>query len=223
MHRKPMGFTLIELLTVIAIIAILAAILFPVYSRVKENSRKTTCISNMHQIYLAVSMYHTDTGGYPDFLLAPYRAGVSAKNVKISPLYPQYIKDISIFHCPDNDVNDMNANVTVNNLVTGTPAAYYLYDSYDITSALNADGTPAPQAFIQTYSKDWTGATGPQDAPNQLKYTNPPQDKTVITWCNYHVSTGGETLCPVLFLSGTVKNVGAKAMVQYGWQIAGHL
>ncbi|HOJ21758.1 MAG TPA: DUF1559 domain-containing protein [Armatimonadota bacterium] len=54
------GFTLIELLVVIAIIAILAAILFPVFSRARENSRKSACQSNMKQIAMAVLQYVQD-------------------------------------------------------------------------------------------------------------------------------------------------------------------
>jgi hypothetical protein len=167
-------------------------------------------MSNMHQIYVAVSMFRTDNGSYPNELLAQYQAGVAANQVNNSPLYPQYIKDISIFHCPDDVVNDMT--------VQAPGTSFYQYDSYDITQGINPDGTPAA-AFIQTYKKDWTGGSGPTDAPNQLKYNNPPPDKTVLTWCNYHVTTAGANMCPVIFLSGTAKTIGYKEMNQYGWQI----
>lgn len=56
-HR---GFTLIELLVVIGIIAVLAAILFPVLSQAREAGRKTTCLSNLRQIGSAVSLYLQD-------------------------------------------------------------------------------------------------------------------------------------------------------------------
>jgi len=58
--RRNRGFTLIELLVVIAIIAILAAILFPVFARAREAARKTTCLSNVKQLALAVLMYAQD-------------------------------------------------------------------------------------------------------------------------------------------------------------------
>jgi prepilin-type N-terminal cleavage/methylation domain-containing protein/prepilin-type processing-associated H-X9-DG protein len=57
------GFTLIELLVVIGIIAILAAILFPVLARAREAARKATCNSNLRQIGVAFAMY---VGDYDD-------------------------------------------------------------------------------------------------------------------------------------------------------------
>jgi prepilin-type N-terminal cleavage/methylation domain-containing protein/prepilin-type processing-associated H-X9-DG protein len=61
--RAAKGFTLIELLVVIAIIALLSAILFPVFARARENARRASCMSNLKQIALGLTMYQQDYDG----------------------------------------------------------------------------------------------------------------------------------------------------------------
>jgi prepilin-type processing-associated H-X9-DG protein len=106
----------VRFLVVVAIISILAAILFPVFATAREQARKTVCSSNMRQIGLGVEQYLTDYDErYPvqaqkavcDFGVTTdttctqgYSATLGWQTNWISSLDP-YIKSQGIFTCPD--------------------------------------------------------------------------------------------------------------------------
>jgi len=54
------GFTLIELLVVIGIIAVLAGILIPIFSKARERARQQKCVGNQKQIGTAILMWAQD-------------------------------------------------------------------------------------------------------------------------------------------------------------------
>lgn len=107
-RRSARGFTLIELLVVIGIIAILAAILFPVFARAREAARRTSCLSNTKQFGVAIMQYVQDydemfpprfpdpNGATPAFPCKPCRT-IDWRD------YPRpYTKSEAMFRCPSD-------------------------------------------------------------------------------------------------------------------------
>jgi prepilin-type N-terminal cleavage/methylation domain-containing protein len=65
------GMSLVELLTVIAIISLLAAIIFPTMSAARRKARESSCMTNMFQISTAIREFELDQHRYPDFIAGP--------------------------------------------------------------------------------------------------------------------------------------------------------
>ncbi len=101
------GFTLIELLVVIAMIAVLAALLFPTFQKVRENARRTTCMSNLKQIGLALTQYTGDN----DEALPPGAYSAPSGIVTWRQLIFPYIKSVQVFTCPSNPYNAVPTDV----------------------------------------------------------------------------------------------------------------
>ena len=95
LKRARSGFTLIEMLVVLGVIAIIAAILFPVIAQSREKARASACLSNYHQIGLAIQMYAQDQDGNtpPD--------GGSFSGI-IQDCVPYTTRSAAIFACSDD-------------------------------------------------------------------------------------------------------------------------
>lgn len=149
--RKVTGFTLIELLVVIAIIALLSAILFPVFSRVRENARRTSCQSNLKQIGMGASQYLQDYDeGFPGYFF--YISPNTANGIRgWAELLQPYLKSKEIFQCPSEQQRPgtdsslvysdyfWNANVgnPLNAILSSTPENYRNNRLTRITSPSN--------------------------------------------------------------------------------------
>ena len=89
------AFTLIELLVVISIIAVLSAILFPVFAKVREKARQISCLSNEKQLGLAFMQYAQDNDETFPSDSDHYGQGWAGK------MYP-YVKSTGVYGCPDD-------------------------------------------------------------------------------------------------------------------------
>jgi prepilin-type N-terminal cleavage/methylation domain-containing protein/prepilin-type processing-associated H-X9-DG protein len=95
------GFTLIELLVVIAIIAILAALLFPVLSQAREKAHQSACLSNLHQLGTAISLYRQDWDEFDFNIVITDNAG---KQRYWKDFLLPYLRSKDVYLCPSNPV-----------------------------------------------------------------------------------------------------------------------
>ena len=129
-HREKVGsaFTLIELLVVVAIIALLAALLLPVLSKGKEAGRATVCVSNLHQIGIALQIYVDGNHNLlPVMRDRPSDTNVISTNALPSPdvVLRSELGNTNVLRCPSDNQNvfeQSGSSYSWNSLLNGENA-----------------------------------------------------------------------------------------------------
>jgi len=95
------AFTLIELLVVISVISVLAALLLPALSRARESGRGTVCLSNLHQIGIALQVY---VGDYNNRLpsMSDIYPGVTNEFLGPDLVLSNQLGNVRVLYCPSD-------------------------------------------------------------------------------------------------------------------------
>jgi len=176
-NDRKSAFTLIELLVVVAIIGVLAAILFPVFARARENARRTSCASNLKQMGLSLMMYTQDYDEkYP---LLSYRAPSGQRMWFVNSanwpmLLQQYGTTRQLLQCPSEPT-------------AGSSAYYYGGASGDYAASIS---DYAYNLYLGT-NKD-SPAQGTQGSPgvSMATLTSP---ALTVAFIDYISNNGGNT------------------------------
>jgi prepilin-type processing-associated H-X9-DG protein/prepilin-type N-terminal cleavage/methylation domain-containing protein len=170
--RATRGLTLIELLTVIAIIGILAGLLIPVVSSVRDKAKSSICVGNLRQLGLAANLYAGDNRGLmlPTFVpngawmqgLYPYLSfgkGLWYYGVPSS----HGGRPVGPFACPKSDwltTSNWGSDYAKNAVVNSPP----LYEQYRMSTMRN----PSAVIFLADGCLDPTTAAGQADRGRDL-------------------------------------------------------
>ena len=90
LRRTRHAFSLVEMLVVIAVLAILAALLFPAISSAKKKARLAQCMNQMRQISLGVRMYCDDASDRPP---TPGSAAAKTNFLSLYSGYKELMRD----------------------------------------------------------------------------------------------------------------------------------
>ncbi len=201
--RPHSGFTLVELLVTIAVLAVLAALLFPALTRVIESGKSASCMNNMRTYGTAVLTFIADNGG-----MLPDRSAGSPNPPALR--YGQWVQPY--LGIPLKDLRCPLATSAERKLDSGF--------TYNANGALTEyfhtlKGIPAPSARIVLAAEmyDWTQGFWVSGHFNRTIWGNgnggvAPEDEGKVRRPQYHTSKGMRGL-HLFFLDGHVELVGA--------------
>lgn len=233
--QQKTGFTLIELLVVVAIIALLAAILFPAFAKARESARRTSCSSNLKQIALSIVQYNQEYDGYYIRAMSYDDAPFLGWRITIAP----YLKSDQVFHCPSsaNEVDRpirtdyyINANLSafttalnstgINEAAMVSPTLTVLLGDGSYGQPYDYD-TPSPTPFVGSYAGTTSGlATYCRNNTDDTPASNPASSRHLgganYAFCDGHVKWlrrekifGAIQTYPAINITGSPNNIGS--------------
>jgi prepilin-type N-terminal cleavage/methylation domain-containing protein len=134
---KRRAFTLIELLVVISIIGILAALLLPALAHGKERGRTAACLSNLHQMGVALQVYIDENNNH-----LPYMEDITTNQMatnrfpSVNIVLGAQLGATNVLRCPSDNQKVYEQ--------TGS--------SYGWNSLLNGEDASHPDLLGMTYS-----------------------------------------------------------------------
>lgn len=146
-NRSAHGFTLLELMTVIAVIALLFALVFPVFVSARHKVRETQCGSQMRQIVTALNLYRQDYDG-GDSGSAYTDLGLPKSNAALR--IPELIAQKSILLCPNRFINIKADDPRI-------LSHYSFYDTYNVSYEYPLDpsrNVARHTNFAERYAQD---------------------------------------------------------------------
>lgn len=170
--RSTHGLTLIELLVVVAILVILAGLLLPVVGKMRGLQAKTTCLSNMRQIGIAMNLYASDHNLELPPKYDPVKGGPAWQDylndyLGLKPFPQDRYFSAPIWWCPavkkidkwtrhyamNVYIYDTSSNAKWHRKLLAIPAP----SKYVVMGETNANGEILPVHLAANYPPDYTG------------------------------------------------------------------
>jgi len=239
MRQHPIrrrAFSLLELLIVMGIAALMASIVLGGFSSYQGSQRRSTCQSNMVQIYRAARLYSNDNDSFPLFtrkvnggtadvkvgglamLWGVYDGSPSSGPVVRPPADGalSYLKSSAPLHCPSDTKLSPIAIKDDGNGGKIVDPDFLSYQKVDGTDPV--DPTQPQWTYDDVRFKLSPNAPTPPDFARQLKHISidqngiesnvniPTPSSTVVAWCPFHRGLSGKP-DTVLFFDGSVRRM----------------
>jgi prepilin-type N-terminal cleavage/methylation domain-containing protein len=216
--RRDGGFSLTELIVVIGIGALITAVSFPVAKTMTSGNKLTTCAARLQHIGQAMKIYYLDEGAPPPYYPDPDGSGTMYGPGLLALVDTGHLRSETALNCPADTEHKSNTryespgvedlNFTARSYFSLDPGAqtnslgYLELNRYKYLSSRGLESTST-----DPLRKRQLAPLRADGYPQLARGIPQPDDRTVITWCNYHfdkIMEGREGQYQALFWDGSV-------------------